>query len=336
MGFWGRDPHCRIEQEETPQKIKVLLQDKLIAMGRPVDLWLPVNDDTPGSIACTCDKNTRPGADFRCLSCYGCRRAPGYLKFLHQTIFFSSAELADFTLTGVEADTSIKPNRLRLTSAAVTGTIVTGDKPYTNPAGLDWTFEVAAFRKTNTDTILAEFSTDAGVTWADIIAINGPGKPIGSGNVRFRVTLTRAALTTDSPDFEILRIRRPLPERMTAASKVRKDLEPGQILILRTWVVEQTLRQLALARQTDFTGDRSWTADLAFFDSILTPDSPSGLINDREAGPHPFFMHASGVTLGERFAIFQISHNDQFLDVLTHQAFFERVTQRGELYGLVL
>lgn len=336
-GYWGGDPNCLIRGLQVPDKVKALLQTKLIAMGRPVELWLPVAPSTPGVIPCTCDKNTRPGSDFRCLSCYGMRYVPGYLRFLHQTIWFSSAEYTSFTLTDVERDTTIKPNRLRLTAAALTGTIETGDKPFTNPDDLDWTYEAAVFRKTETtDVVTVEFSTDAGLTWIDITLINGVAKPTGtSGNIRFRITLTRAALTTDSPDFEIVRIRRRMPERMAVSSKVR-DLQAGQILILRTWAIEQTVRQLAAGRQTTFQADKAWTTDLAFYDREIEPNSTDSLIKDRDAGPHPFYEHATGVTIGERFPIYQISYNDNFLDVLTHQAFFDRRAQDGELYNALV
>lgn len=341
-GYWGGSIRCRIIQDGTAEKEKALEQDKLIGAGRRVELWLPVKGgDAEGdngavdadSIDCTCDKNTRPASDFRCLSCHGVRRIPGYRKFMHALLWFASAETS--TLSSVERDTTIKPNRLRLTRSALTGTIVTADKAFTNPKGLDWEFEVAAFRKTSSDVILVEFSTNSGATWTDITLINGPNKPTGTGLIRLRITLTRAALTTDSPDFEIARIRRRSPERMTKASKARSDLEAGQILILRTWITEATIRAQAMLRQTNFEGDQSWTVDLAFFDNALTPNTAQGLINDRDAGPHPFFQHVTGVTAGERFPIFQISHADNLLDVFTHQSFLERRAQTHELYSLV-
>ncbi len=336
-GYWGRNPHCRIGQEQTGDKIKVLLQDKLIAQGRLVELWLPVEEDTPGTVACTCDKDTRPAGDYRCLSCYGTRRVPGYLRFMHETLFFASAEHVSGTFVSTERDLSIKPNRIRLSSGALTGTYETADKAFTNPNDLDWEFEAAVFRKTATDTILVEFSTDAGGTWTDIVDLNGANKPTGTGAVRLRVTLTRAALTTDSPDFEIVRIRRRQPEHQNKASTVRSDLQAGQILLLRTWVIEQTLRQIALARQTNFQGDKAWTAPLDFFDSRITRETPAAKVNDREAGPHPFYEHAFGIDIGERFPIYQVSYNEQLGadPVFTHQAFFDRRAQPGELYHLV-
>jgi len=337
VGYWGRNPNCRIVQEQVPDKLKALLQDKLIAMGRPCELWLPVNEDTAGVVHCTCDKETRPAGDFRCMTCYGMRFAPGYQRFLHETLFWCSAEYASFTLVNVSRDTEIKPNRLRLSSAALTGTVTTQDKAYANPRGEDWTFEVAAFRKTSTDVILAEFSTDGGTTWTDLTLINGANKPTGSGNIRLRITLTRSALTTDSPDFEIARVRRRMPERMTKQSQIRHGddaLLAGQILVLRTWVVEQAMRQLGLARQVNYSGDKSWTAPLDFYDTEIEADTPSAKINDRDAGPHPFYERAYGIGTGERFPLFQISWNEELL-TFTHQHFFDRKAQPGELYHLV-
>jgi len=337
-GYWGNNPRCHIEQNQIGDKLKANLQDALIAEGKPVNLWLPVSRTTPGTYPCTCDKDTTSRADVKCLSCYGTRKVPGYLRFQHELVFFSTAkdEVALYTLTDTERDLSIKPNRIRLTSGALTGTIETNDKPFTNPAGLDWEFEVAAFRKFATDTIGAEFSTDGGGTWTDITLINGAAKPTGTGTLRFRVTLTRAATTTDSPDFEILRVRRAQPENQNpVAAGVRDDLQPGQILVLRTWYIEKTSRQLQVGRQTDFDSDRGWTTPLDFFDITITPDTPPAKINDREAGPHPFYEHAFGVEQGERFPIFQVSVSEQIDFTFTHQAFFDRRAQDGEIYHLV-
>lgn len=339
VGYWGRNPNCRMKQDQTSEKVKAALQDKLIASGRRVELWLPVNADTAGVVPCTCDKDTRPASDYRCLSCYGTRFAPGYLRFLHETVFFASAEYATGTFTNTERDLTIKPNRIRLTDTALTGTYETADKAFTNPDSLDWDFQAAVFRKMVTDDVTVEFSTDAGGTWTDITLINGPNKPTGTGSVRLRVTLTRAALTTDSPDFEIVRIRRRTPEHMAPTSTIRTDLEAGQILILRTWIIEQTIRQLALGRQTNFENDKSWTAPLDFYDARITANTPEAKIDDRNSGPHPFFEHAQGIDTGTRFPMFQFSYNEQMGadPVFTQQAFMERRAQSdaGELYQLV-
>jgi hypothetical protein len=339
VGFWGRSLWGRIQADQTGAKEKALEQDKLLGLGRRVFLWNPVGEDTPGSVPCTCDKETASRSDARCFSCYGARRVPGMLKFLHETIFFASAEYTGFTLTNVVLDDEIKPHRLRLADAALTGTILTPDKAFENPLSQDWMTEVQIFHKVATDTSLVEFSTDGGSTFTNIDLINGPLKPIGDGLIRFRITLTRVAITTEPPDFEILRVRHLQPDRanpqVLSARLPPAQVQPGEILILRPWIVEQTSRTLGYGRQIDFMGDRSWTVDLAFFDKTITPNTFDGVLHDREAGPHPMYEMAEGVSIGERFVMYQVSYNDQLQGVLTQNAFLERRSQEGELYGLV-
>lgn len=333
VGYWGRDPFCRIAQEEVGAKVKVLLQDKLVAQGRRAALWLPVGDSD--GLPCSCDKDTRLASDFRCFQCHGTRRVPGYLRFLHETVFFSSApaDVATFALTDVERDLAIKPNRLRLAPGALTGTVVTDDKPFSNPDGLDWGVDIVAFNKTATDLITVEFSTDAGLTYTQVADVNGPNKPTGNGAIRLRVTLSRVSTATDSPDFGIFRMRRPLPEFHRAAA-LRKDMQPGEILVLRTWAVEQAVRAVGMGRQVDFQSDKGWTAPLDFYDTRIAGDTPAARISDRGAGPHPFYARTDGILGDERFPMFQLSWNEEFL-TFTHQAWFDRRAQPGELYHLV-
>ena len=89
VGYWGRSPWERIEQEQTAGKIKALLQDKLIARGQAVFLYLPVTSGIP----CTCDKNTNQVNDRPCPECYGTGFVPGYLRFLHETVFFTASQI---------------------------------------------------------------------------------------------------------------------------------------------------------------------------------------------------------------------------------------------------
>src|SRR3990167_10224931 len=133
--------------------------------GRPVFLWQPVLSTTVGVVACTCEKDTTQNSDVKCLSCCGVKLAPGYLRFLHETLFFVSAESALFTLTSTSLDLRKKPNRIQLSAGMATGTIVTQDKAFANPRGVDWEVELLAFRKIAGDTVTLEFSTDAGTTY---------------------------------------------------------------------------------------------------------------------------------------------------------------------------
>lgn len=354
VGYWGRDPHCRLVADQTAAKVRALLQDMLRANGRAVDLWQPVHPFTPGVTPCTCDKNTTQNSDFKCLSCYGMRLIPGYLRFQHETLYYASAEAAAFTLTGCVVDTTKKPNRITLADGVASGTIVTTDKPFLNPLSVDWAIELEAFRRVAGDGITLEFSIDAGATYTPLVLVPGPvvamtvprgyvsaigaipTKPIGTGLLRFRITLTRASPTSpEAPSFEILRARHGQPDHQNPTLVLQRQLTPGQILIVKTWDVEAMQRNLVTGRTIEYEGDRSMTAPLDFFDPTLTMDTPPCALDDRDAGPHPFFEYASGVRTAQRFVIHRVSMDTTINDTLTQQSFSERRAQDGELYGLV-
>lgn len=333
-GYWGNDPSCRFQSQQVPEHILVLLIDKLLVSGRPVTLYENVDEDTPGSFPCTCDKDTTSRADYKCLSCYGHRFVPGYLKFQHETLFYSTAktEVALYTLTGTERDLSLKPNRIRLSASSLSGTIETNDKPYSNLDGADWEFEAAVFRKTATDVIDVEFSTDAGATWTDITLINGAEKPVGAGSIRMRTTLTRSSLTTESPSYEIVRLRH--VDASDQTDQMKGKVDPGKILLLRTQVQEGAVRSATVGRQTDFQADQAWTVPLDIFSKSITHDTPPAKLDDRGPGPHPFYETCFGIDTGQRFAVTQISWDEQ-LTTFTQQFWADRRTQSGELYGTV-
>jgi hypothetical protein len=337
-GYWGRSTHYRVLEEETGFKIRVLLQDKLIALGRPVFLYLPVDATTAGSVACTCVKETGQVAEDKCMTCFGTGRAPGYLRFLHQTVFFASAEFASFTLTNTAIDRTLKPNRIGLAAGQLTGTIVTQDKAFTNPNAVDWEVDAVTYLRTAGATAVVEFSTNAGGLWTNISAINGAQRPTGTGNIRFRITLTRTATTDPTPFFEIVRLRRARDEasnQQLLNMRLRDtSLTNGQILMARTWQVEQTIRDISRGRYTDLSGDRAWTSPLDFFDTTLTRDTPPCRIVSREAGPHAFYEHRFGVDTGRRFALVSESYNEHII-IFTHQSFADRLIPPGENLSLV-
>lgn len=352
VGYWGGcSIHNRIVAGQIPEKIIAMEQDKLVGMGRPMYLWLAV-PSTPDpllssllggnpTVPCTCDKETAQTSDDRCYSCYGTRLIPGYAKFLHQTIFFSSSELvtAGWVLTGCSLDYKIKPNRVLLDSGVVSGTVETTDKLFTNPNGDDWEIRIDSFVRSTGGTVTAEFSTDGGTTFYSVGAINGANKPTGSGTIRFRITMTRTAAAEKSPAWEVIRARRVLSENVNQgivrARAIDNSFLPGQILMARTWVMERTIRDAGRGRNTDHQGDKAWTTPLNFFDISLTPETPPVAIQDRESGPHPFYEIAFGIRSGiDRYALYQESYNEQLL-VFTHQAFFDRLVQQGENYHLV-
>lgn len=346
-GYWGRNIYCRVRSDQTAEKVLVQNQEKLVAMGRPALLWLPVAATTAGVVACTCDKDTTQNSDYKCMTCFGARYAPGYLKFAHETLHWSSAEHASFTLTDVEVDRTKKPNRLRLAAGEVTGTLVTQDKDFTNTALDDWELELSAYRKVAADTVALEWSTDAGATWTAVSLSAGPlygyrgtvaGALLGtSGSVRFRVTLTRASGTSaESPSFEVLRFRHLRSADLNPyPTGARPDLGAGEVLLLKTWDQELVERTAARGRIVEARADRSWTVGLEFFDTSITPDTPAAALDDREAGPHAFFAYTTGVRQEQRYAIHQVAHNVGFGGTLTQQSFAERRVQAGEPYWLV-
>lgn len=357
VGYWGRNPNCRLNDDQTAAKIRALLQDQLILNGRPVWLWQPVLPTTPGVVPCTCDKNTTQNSDYKCMSCFGTKLAPGYTKFMFETLFFCSAEASLFTMTGAAIDTTKKPSRIVCAPGSVSAVITTPDKVFANSTSEDWELELAAYRKTAGDIITLESSTDAGVTYLPVPltpavvgpptavsgsfyvfrgALTGAFKPIGTGTLRFRITLTRAVATTaESPSFEIVRVRHLRRRAVNKNLLIRHDYLPGQILVLKTWEAEVVRRESVQGRVVEHEGDRSWTAPLDFYDTTITRDTPPAALDDREAGPHPFFEYSSGVRLLQRYAIKSISFDSTVNNMLTHQSFTERRTQSGELYSAI-
>lgn len=351
VGYWGGSPNKRVRSGQIPEQIGALERDKLLTAGRPVYLYLPLtNVESPqlskllngnATVACTCEKETTKTSDDRCFSCYGVKQIPGYVRFLTETIFFSSAEISNYTLTQTRIDRQLKPNRIGLDTSEVTGTVETNDKAYSNPNGDDWTFETHDFVRdaAQASTFTYEFSTDAGGTYFPIADINGANKPTGTGTIRFRITITRPSASDKNPLWEVLRLRRLRSEDVnqfvvTAMNK-DPDFSPGKILIARTWVIERTIRDAGRGRNTDHSGDKAWTTPLDFFDTSITAETLSAAVVDRESGPHPFYESCFGIRKGmDRYALYQESYSEQLL-VFTHQAFFDRLVQKNENYHLV-
>lgn len=348
VGYWGRDPNAILNCYQQGEKTRVALDDELRTNGRPAWLWQPINsaaEPTTGT-PCTCDKNTGPGADARCFSCYGVRLVPGFLKFLHETVWYSSSDHVNgvaATLTDATVNTRLKPNRIVIAAGETTGVVETPDLAFTNPLSDVWEVELAAFRRAVGDTVALEFSTDAGTTWtavtltqADTLALRGDvdgiTRPIGSGFVRFRVTLTRLLATTESPSFEVVRLRRVRSEHVRV---VRASLTPGQILIQKTWEQETVNRTAGRGRQVMHDGDRAKTAPLDLFDSSLTAETPRCALDDRAAGPHPMFEYATSVRTGQRYAVTNVFLDNTVGEVFNHQSFTERRVQDGEAYALI-
>lgn len=344
VGHWGR-PWKRVELEQVPGKIRVLLQDKLITRGRWTRLWLPVSSTTSGVVACTCVKATTDTADRTCLTCHGTKYAPGYVKFLTQTLFWCSAEYASFTLTDTAISTTKKAHAVTLSSGEATGTVETQAKAYTNPLEEDWEIRLDAYVRSAGASVALEYTIDAGASWEAValteepLGYSGsiPGADLGtSGNIAFRVTLTRAAPTDPAVSFEILRMRRIRTEDESPALKVaRSDWTSGSILMLSPWVTENDSIVPGRGRLVDHPGDKTWTAPLDFFDVSMTADTPACRIDDGDAGPHPFYRYSRGVQTDTAYVMSKSYWNEK-LGIFTHQFFDDRRAQADENpYSLV-
>ena len=343
VGAW-KNPWKIVELTQVSARIRVLLQDKLLTRGEWAELYLPVGEDTPGAVACTCVKETSRAADRECLTCFGASYAPGYLKFMHQTLFWCSAEDSSFTLTNCVASTAKKANLIGITTGQTTATIVTQDKAFTNPTDIDWSLELITYRRTTGGTFTLEYSTDAGTTYfpvtlTEVTGVNAVGftgsidgqELSSSGSIRFRITMTRLLAGDLSPFFEILRLRRITREN---ESKVfyrprKQDFRPGHILILKPWMQEQGSLEAGRGQLVDHTGDRTWTAPLDFFDTSLTHDTPSCRVDD-QLGAHAFYKYTGGVQEGTRYVLTK-TYISEKLGHFTHQFFDDRRAQKHEL-----
>jgi len=344
-GYWA-SPWRFINAEQVPAKVRVMLQDKLIARGRWVDLYTPVGASTPGAVVCTCVKDTTQSADMSCRTCFGTKYAPGFVKFLHQTQFWCSAEAATFTLTNTDVLSSKKANVIELSAGQTTGTIVTQDKSYANTVEATWELKMEAYKRAAGETFTLELSTNHGTSWATVALteLTPPGSgwtasiPSSllpdTGVVRFRITMTRVAAGDLPPVFEILRMRRVLTEHENRQTIIRRpDHNPGSILVLRPWTVEQNSLEPGRGTLIEHTGDRTWTMPLDFFDTSLVHDTPACRVVEA-MGPHPFYSYVSGVQQGTRYPVLRVSYNEQ-LGTFTHQFFDDRRAQDGESYQAI-
>jgi len=323
-GYWGRNPYARVQAEETPQRIRALLQDKLVTRGQRVYLYQPVLSGP----ACSCSKDTNSVSDRPCPECYGTGFLPGYTRFQHADVFFGASQFEAATLTNVVSIADFKPNPLALESGETSGTIVTPLSPYSNPNAEDWTVHLDAYVRQAGESVTVEFTTD-GVNYFDTSGINGANKPVGSGNLGFRITLAGPGTGRRGPYFLMVRARHVESQFVRRVGLPRTDVLPGEILILRPWVQEQAQSDTGRGVLVEWMGDRSWTSPLDFFDTRPVPNQPSARIDDREPGPHPFIEHVQAIKAGNRVVLTSLKYNEE-LGTFTHQAFDERRAQSEE------
>ena len=312
VGWWGRNIERRIDSEQIPQKIRALLQDKLLSRGKKVYFWQQVDKFNPIATECSCVKDTTERADIACNSCYGTKYMPGYVKMFHETLYVSSISTTAI-LTDTKVDKNIKPYRIIIDDNLLTGTIESGAIPFDNHLDYDWDYKSDIVNILETNTITVEFSTN-NVDFYTISEINDVGKkPTGVGNIYIRVTLVRANAQDRSPEFEIIRLR-----HQTKEEPYIKILRP-QISEFPSW--------MPYGRRTENLGERFWTMPLDFFDDAIEKDTPAAKIVENS-----FYERVDGINTGIRFVTTKLNYNEEF-GIFTEQSFETRRAQEEEFYN---
>lgn len=344
VGYWGRNPQCRVLTDQTAAKVQAMIQDQLRANGSSVTLYQPLLTGAP----CSCRKSATANADAKCMSCYGTGRLGGYQRFLFETLFFGSTTPGSGTLV---LDQRRQPNRLVLAPTALTGQWTTAVAAFSNMTSEPWELELVAFRRAAGDALALE--VDSGGGWQPVTVtevqvgpetpsgpmrvyrgvLDGPLRPIGVGTLRARITLTRSVVSSEPPAFEALRVRH--LRRLDMNPLGLRGWTPGDILVAKTGMREQTVLDTVLGRQTVHEADQSFTAPLSFFDQSLVANTPSVVLDNREQGFSAFYVYSTGVRQGQRYAVTNVTMDATIAGTLTHQQFAENLTQPGDVYHLV-
>lgn len=371
-GYWGTSARDIITDWQVPQRIVGLSRGMLLAQGRPGYLYLPVGEDeTPAGYAtrtslarppvlCTCVKDARgegPQADRTCRTCGGTRFSPGFVRHMHQTLWFSSADVAyearegslppgldGLTLTDVALDRGTRPFRLVLESGALTGT-ARFEFRAENPTGQLYAERLDAYTRSPSQSVTVTYErAGAPATLADLAAA-APGETLAAV-----VELTRDDAEIQSPEFEVLRLRRVRVEHENEAIVYRRrgrtimGNRPGLILASPTGQFDEfpegALLFLRPQEQATFQQDaarggliedpsaRTWTTPLDFFDTALTPETREVLIPDQVVEP-PFVEWTYGAHAGIRHALADLTYSEQNL-LVARQSFIGRRLQEDE------
>ena len=335
VGYWGRDMRCRISQEQTIPKIRALLQDQLLGGGIRAELWMTVHDvrdgevAAPGTVKCTCVKASGKHADRRCMSCHGINYIPGYRKFGYETLWAASVS-PGLTLTDVQLNTVLKPNRLELTSTATFGTIETPDLFFTKLyPNAEWDFRNDyVVKDSTTSSVAAFFSLDSGGTWQPVENLPAANPP--TGRIRFRIELTRTSTDVPSPAWEIIRARFqtiPVSGRMGPWILTLKSVSQDKEI--------QDMRGIVL----DSASNAFWTAPLSFFDCSLSAQSNVDTTLDegdmlRDPAFIQFMDGANNGKYPQRWTLTNMAYSDP-MGYLVRQFFQSRLAQQEEFTWLV-
>jgi hypothetical protein len=329
-GYWGGNPRKRFDADNTIDKIIALSIDKLRLNGMPYALWQEAAAVLINPTVCSCVKATSKQADIPCLSCYGTKYIPGYLKFGTKNYWMSSIE-SGLTLTNTVLDKTNRPFRIQLEPNATSGTVESPDYVISvaNKLGR-WESKLDGFTRDAgaASSIVAEFSIDSGASW-HLLNDTNLESVAPTSKIRFRVTFTRASVSVKSPMFEMIRIRFPyLLDPLNGA------LAEPVIRIIPTWTVETESRE-NIGIRNEASGMRFWTLPLNYFNVNLQPEGFESRIADDS-----FVECRYGGEAGFRYNLTQFKYSDT-LGKFTRQEFeMRRVVGKpapaGEFAGEVI
>jgi hypothetical protein len=230
-----------------------------------------------------------------------------------------SANDSDVTLTNVAVTTDFKSAKAGLTDGSLTGTIESGDKPFTRTAiGSVWEFNSTTFvRIEGSSSASVEYSTDSGSTWKAMsqLVTENPS----SGSIRFKATLTRTGADILTPFFEMVRAR-------FARIDIREQRPNG------TWTWGPFIRLMANSpfkgyKKTEGRGDfptidgsTLWTVGLSMFDPTVVAGTSAELIS----GPNVVFELLDGASAGMRLIPMEWQHSDPAGYIIVSQNFKAR------------
>jgi hypothetical protein len=372
-GYWGPSARDVITDWQIPQRIVGLQRGQLLAMGRPAYLWLPTGpvDSTPYAstqtslhrppVPCTCTKNAgspSAQADRTCRSCGGTQYVPGFVRHLHHTLWFSSADvelwdatnavppgLHSITATGISLDRTTRPFRVVLAPDVLEGTL-RFEFYVENPTDSAFEEHLDAYAQPDGDTrVSVRYFADG-----TEVALPGLAVALTSSLLAVEVTLTRGDRRMRSPEFEVLRLRRVREEHENPAITARRrnrtvmgnhqgltlagptgqldECPPGSLLFLRPQEQSAFTLDASRGRVVEDSQARTWTTPFDFFDLAVTPESRAALMADDAVEP-PFVEWRHGVHAGLRYALLDLTLSEQNL-LATHQSFVARRLQAGE------
>jgi hypothetical protein len=319
-GWWGNNIHARVLADHTIDKVMQLNLDKLMTLGLPFALWQEASKVVTSPQQCSCFKTTTSQPDIPCLSCYGTGFLPGYIKFGTQTYWSSSMD-AGWLFSGMELDTDNRPNRLRLTPTYTLGTAISALISLTTTSKIGvWDYHVDGFTRDGGahSSVVVEFTdgVDAGligqygvdpfgtgITWYPLSMLESRSPSV----VRFRVSISRSAITVKSPVFEMVRIR------FQTLADIRGELSEPIVRVVPTWDKQAELRS-AYGNEIN-NAKRFWTIPLTFFDSTLVRETTSARIE-----PDAFVEVRYGGNVGFRHILTNFAYSDTFGE-FTQQTF---------------